>query len=202
MLIGLASLRPQVGKTTIAHYLKRQHGFTHVEMSDPISILAEKFFGYNGDKSDPNQRKILQELGMMGKRIDPTIWIYNTIGLARRKMWGLESSSLISPTFLFYYNVQSTRKEIIEKGIDSFLEHKNLVIGGIRSPDEADEIVKIGGKVLCIVRDIMEEKEIDKHPVENQLYGYRSFYKIIYNNGTIEYLNNAVENILNTIAGK
>jgi hypothetical protein len=57
MLIGLASLSPQVGKTTVANYLKRQHGFIHSEMSDPISILAKRFFGYNGDKSDPNQRE-------------------------------------------------------------------------------------------------------------------------------------------------
>ena len=111
-------------------------------------------------------------------------------------MWGLESASLISPTFLFYYNVQSARQEIIEKGIDSFLEHKNLVIGGIRSPDEADEILKIGGKVFCVSRNVAAENESDKHPVENQLLRYDKFNFVIYHNSSMEDLYQVVDRIL------
>ena len=197
MLIGLASLKPQTGKSTIAQFLKKKYGFIHTEMSDAISLLADKYFGYNSDeKSDSKQRMILQELGIMGKRIDPTMWLYHAIGLARRKKWGLAVDTLISPSFLFYYHLNPIKEEIHEKGIDSFMEGAHVVVGGIRSPGEADEILKIGGHVYLISRD--EELNLkNQHKVETELSGYKYFTDIIDNNGTIEELYALFEKILN-----
>ena len=192
MLIGLSSLMPQVGKSEIVKHLKKKHGFINTEMSDAICIIAEKFFGFNGDKSDPLQRKILQDLGLMGKTIHPTMWLYHALGLARRRKWGLPND-LISPSFLFYYHLQPMMNEIGEKGIDSFMEGKNVVIGGIRSPEEADEILKIGGKVYLVVRKQQEliDKARNPHKIESELAEYERFTKIIINNGTLKdlYLN-------------
>jgi hypothetical protein len=190
MLIGTASLKPQVGKTAVADILKKDFGFLHAEMSDPIAILAEKFFGYNGDKSDPNQRRILQEIGIMGKKIDPTIWFYATLSLARRRKWGL-SSDLVSPTFLFYYNVKGTREEILKNGFNNYFKGSDVVIGGIRSPDEADEILKLEGKVYRIDRN--NDADAMSHPVENALSGYNRFSGIIKNDGTLEDLEQAIK---------
>ena len=69
MLIGLASTSPRVGKTTAALALKKELDFLYMEMSEPVSMLAKKFFGFNGDKSDPNQRRILPLQSAM-----PRIW--------------------------------------------------------------------------------------------------------------------------------
>jgi hypothetical protein len=193
MLIGLSSLRPQVGKSTVANALKREHGFLHAEMSDPIVVLAERFFGYDNElKGDPAQRRILQELGLMGKTIDPTIWLYHTIGLARRKKWGLAIESMISPTFLYYYALQNIKEEIANVGVDDFLEGADLVIGGVRSPDEADEISKIGGKVFLITMPEKENQTAEQHAVENALDGYTNFTGFVNNNGTIEDLERKV----------
>jgi hypothetical protein len=63
----------------------------------------------------------------------------------------------------------------------------------------------MGGKVLCIIRRMIKLEnieEVDKHPVENQLRGYGSFYETIHNDGTIEELNNSVETVLSMIAEK
>jgi len=198
MLIGVASLYPQVGKSEVVNHLKRKHGFINTEMSDAISIIAEKFFGYNGDKSDPAQRKILQDLGLMGKGLYPTMWFYHSLGLARRRKWGLSTDSLVSPSFLFHYNLQPIMEEIKEKGIDKFMEGANVVIGGVRSSGEADEILKIGGKVILVIKD---EKELidsirENHKVESQLKGYGKFSKVIVNNGTLEDLYNTVDKML------
>ena len=196
MIIGLASLSPQVGKTTVSQFLKKKHGFIHTEMSDPIIILAEKYFGFNGDKSDPAQRKILQDIGLMGKGLDPTMWLYHTIGLARRKKWGLATNDLISPSFLFYYNLKDIRKSIAEKGIEGFMEGANVVIGGIRSPGEADEISSMGGKVFLIVKNEEElNRKNDKniHEVESHLFEYGKFEKVLINDGSFEELYNLVE---------
>lgn len=196
MLIGLSSFKPQVGKTEVLKRLKKEHGFINTEMSDAICIIAEKFFGYNGNKLDPLQRKILQDLGLMGKTVNPTMWIYHALGLARRKKWGLQNS-LISPSFLFYYNLQPIIYEIETKGIDSFMEGGDVVIGGVRSPSEANEIIKIGGRVYLITRGSEDSQCYEKqHAVESELIGYDKFSGIIENNGTLEELYAKVDSII------
>lgn len=206
MLIGVSSLQPQVGKSEVVNHLKRKHGFINTEMSDAICIIAEKFFGFNGDKSDPAQRKILQDLGFMGKQHYPTMWFYHALGLARRKKWGLATDSLISPSFLLHYNLQPIMEEIEEKGIDEFMEGGDIVMGGVRSPGEADEILKVGGKVYLVVRETGEHEtkikavmdKIDKgvHAVESQLAHYEKFTGVIYNDGTIEELQQKIDSII------
>jgi hypothetical protein len=81
MLIGIASVKPQVGKSTTSEYLERKYGFTGSECSDFIVYLAKKYFGFNGNKLDPDQRKVLQHVGIMGRDIDPVLWIYYSLSL-------------------------------------------------------------------------------------------------------------------------
>lgn len=192
MLIGVSSLVPRVGKSTVADYLKTKHGFLCGELSEPVIVLAEKFFGYNGNKLDPDQRKILQEVGLMGKTIDPTIWFYQTLNLLRRRVWGMQIS--ISPTFLFHYNLVSTRDEINKDGISDFFNGESVVLSGIRSPLEADEIKKLGGKIMLISNPRIPV-DANVHPVENQLYNYDFDINII-NESTIEKLYETVDNML------
>lgn len=199
MLIGLCSKKPQVGKTTIANHLKKSHDFIVVETSEPIASLAEKFLGYNGIKSDPDQRFILQQLGLCWKSIDPTIWIYASLSMAKRKMWGLATDGLTSsPSFLYYYNIKADRIEIKEKGINNFFridgDVKNVVISGIRSKEETKEISDLGGKNIFIDRDI--EVEGSKHPVENAIDSDFVFDYYIDNNYDIDFLNNSIETFL------
>lgn len=212
-LIAFASLRPQVGKTTAGNYIADKYNYEELEMSDPIVYLAKKFFGFNGDKNDPSQRLILQKLGLTGKEIDSTIWFY--FSLLKREMSPTEYDGLAH----FLMNVFRARlkENGIEKGMPRTFNNRNRVVGydeiedryifedtdppngiiinGIRSPLEADEVLSLGGAVYLIKRDLEKDKS-PSHEVESQLEGYGKFTKIIYNNGSIEDLYLSLDEII------
>jgi len=193
MLIGIASLNPQSGKTTVANILKETHLFRHGEISDSVSVLASKFFGFNGNKLESDQRKILQELGICGANIDPTLWLYATMSLMRKKILGP------FPDFVYFSDISIARHIISQEGIDAFFgrtvngKKRNIVIGGIRSPAEADEILKLGGKTIVVLRGDGGE---DDHAIENKLNDYANFSYTVENNGTIEDLKEKINEII------
>ncbi len=66
-LIGKAG----AGKTTIAEYLIRKHGYLPAKFAYPVYMIAEKYFGMK--KKD---RHLLQIIGTEGGRsLDENIWI-------------------------------------------------------------------------------------------------------------------------------
>lgn len=67
-LIGLAGS----GKDTAAEALIKL-GYYRMAFADELKELAFEF-GWNGEK-DENGRRLLQELGMIGRRYSPNVWI-------------------------------------------------------------------------------------------------------------------------------
>jgi len=197
MLIGFCSLQPQVGKTTASEYLVREKKFLHVETNEAIVHLSTWFFGYNGNKKDPQQRKILQEIGLAGKNIDPAIWTYQALNLAKRRIVGLAIE--VKPIILYYFNLIGVKESIKKDGLDKFLEGNSVVLSGIRNPGEADAIKEVGGKVVLIKKGNLSLDTIIKeeyHPVESQLLEYKNFDHIIQNDGTIEDMCKKIDDIV------
>jgi dephospho-CoA kinase len=64
----------QVGKTTAADYLARRHGFVKYALADPIKEIATAGFGWDGTKDDRG-RRLLQEIGTVGRNYDPEVWL-------------------------------------------------------------------------------------------------------------------------------
>jgi hypothetical protein len=64
----------QVGKTTAADYLVRRHGFVKYALADPIKEIATTGFGWDGAK-DERGRRLLQEIGTVGRNYDPEMWL-------------------------------------------------------------------------------------------------------------------------------
>lgn len=64
----------QVGKTTCADHLVRRHGFVKHALADPIKRIARESFGWDGAK-DARGRRLLQELGTVGRHYDPDVWL-------------------------------------------------------------------------------------------------------------------------------
>jgi len=184
MLIGLASLRPQVGKSECANYLISEYNFKLTEMSDAVIYLSKKYFGYNGNKHDPRQRKILQNIGLMGKQIDPTIWVYYALS------WDSEANE----QYVGYDALEVLKCNILVD--DDYFRNKNLIISGVRSPAEANEIKKIGGQVWLIFRNDKNENESFQHKVENELSEYKKFDRIIENNSSIEDFHKKIDKIM------
>jgi hypothetical protein len=186
MIIGLCSLVPQVGKTTCAEYLQKNHRFIHLEMSGVIVKFCEKYLGYNGNKSDPKQRKILQEVGLAWKSIYPDIWLYHNLA---EKFHSYSSLKEYDPTIENYFKF---KENILKMGIVYYFGESSIVISGIRSEGESDSIKQLGGKVFLIERPIKVEG--GSHKVENGLSNYKKFDEIIKNEGTIEDLYKKIEN--------
>jgi len=187
MLLGLCSLRPQVGKTTVSEYLVSKYGYTSVEMSSTIENMAKKYFGYNGNKEDRSQRKMLQDIGLMAKTIDPHYWLYQAVSRVDKRFFGIKNDK-----YIIDYEEMSNLRNILKTNKSIIPE--NTIISGVRSPDEAEEIIYLGGKVCLISRG--EVIDANEHKVESQLAGWDRYSFVIENNGTIEELYSKIDNIL------
>lgn len=66
--------RMQVGKTTVADYLVERYGFRKYALADPIKQIATRSFGWDGAKDDRG-RRLLQEIGTVGRNYDPELWL-------------------------------------------------------------------------------------------------------------------------------
>ncbi|MEJ2151583.1 MAG: hypothetical protein P8Y29_01200 [Gemmatimonadota bacterium] len=66
--------RMQVGKTTAADYLVERYGFRKYALADPIKQIAARSFGWDGAKDDRG-RRLLQEIGTVGRNYDPQLWL-------------------------------------------------------------------------------------------------------------------------------
>lgn len=66
--------RMQVGKTTAADRLVAAYGFEKDALAAPIKAIAARSFGWDGRK-DVAGRRLLQELGTVGRHYDPDIWL-------------------------------------------------------------------------------------------------------------------------------
>ncbi|MGH7573080.1 MAG: hypothetical protein ACREMK_14755 [Gemmatimonadota bacterium] len=64
----------QVGKTTAADRLVAAYGFEKDALAAPIKAIATGSFGWDGRK-DARGRRLLQELGTVGRSYDPQIWL-------------------------------------------------------------------------------------------------------------------------------
>lgn len=64
----------QVGKTSAADHLARRHGFRKYALADPIKEIARDAFGWDGAK-DERGRRLLQEIGSVGRAYDPEMWL-------------------------------------------------------------------------------------------------------------------------------
>ena len=64
----------QVGKTTAADWLVARHGFVKYALADPIKEIARTGFGWDGRK-DARGRRLLQEIGTVGRHYDPDLWL-------------------------------------------------------------------------------------------------------------------------------
>jgi hypothetical protein len=64
----------QVGKTTAADHLVRRHGFVKYALADPIKGIARRDFDWD-DAKDERGRRLLQEIGTVGRNYDPELWL-------------------------------------------------------------------------------------------------------------------------------
>jgi len=79
-VVILISGKAGSGKTTVANMLKtRLDGFEGIttfrySLASPIKFMAKAYFGWDGEKDDRG-RKLLQDVGKVGREYDINIWV-------------------------------------------------------------------------------------------------------------------------------
>lgn len=129
----------------------------------------------------PTPRKLLQFIGTEcgRKLIHPNIWVNATM-VDYKYLWKSTGKELVLP------------KSEYEDSND--ITTPNWIITDTRFPNEAKAIKDRGGIIIRVERPNMISN--DNHSSETSLDNYTNFDAIIINDGSIEYLINAVKTLL------
>jgi len=178
MLIGLTGLK-HAGKDTIATYLIKEHGFERRAFADPLKKSVANLFGitfYQVDKFK-NDDNITVELCLGGTHV---------VKMTFRE-------------FLQKYGTEAHR-DVPEMGHDFWVDllmpvrgyyaERKIVISDVRFDNEARRIHQLEGVVIEVSRASLLNK--DQHRSEDGIDPDLVDY-YIFNNGTLEDLNNGVE---------
>ena len=174
-LIGLLG-RAGAGKSTVAQYLEREHGFETLAFADPLVDMVHALFAaadvpscYLTERAlkeepspiGPSYRKLMQTLG--------TDWGRNTLG------------------FDFWVRIAQRRHD------QRLLHGESVCFADVRFPNELAFIKARGGWVVRVVRDQAQpiaphisETVMDNHTVDAH----------IFNNGSFATLHDQVDRVL------
>ena len=82
MLIGISG-KQRAGKDTFADYYVKKYGFTKKSFADELKKLAVDYFGLERllvYRDKPKYvRKILQDIGKVGREVNPDFWVKKTL---------------------------------------------------------------------------------------------------------------------------
>lgn len=152
MLIGLVGNK-QAGKSSFADYLEKEYNFTTQAFADPIKNGVKIFFDFNNEQME----------GVLKEVID--------------KRWGIsprQALQIIGTDIFREYlpNNVSGLKNLGDKfWIERFKiwyrrnKDKNIIVSDVRFPNEAKLIKELGGEIVKIERNGLENK--DKHISES-----------------------------------
>ena len=150
MIIGLVG-KKRVGKDTVADFLCKKYGFIKYGFADPIKEIAKIMFDFSTDES---LKEVIDER-----------W-----GISPREFYqkfGTEYGQFIMPQHFPKIFNDIDKKGFWVKRFQIWYEKnkdKNIVITDIRFMHEYEEIKKMGGYIIKIVRDT---GLVDNHVSEN-----------------------------------
>ena len=184
MIVGVIG-KKRSGKDTIAEYLVEKHGFIRMSFADPMKIACkhifymtdEQMWGYGKEVIDPRYgvtpRKILQVMGTEMFQYD----IYKHIPELKEK---------VPPRTLWVYRLMMEYEKI---------KNLKVVISDVRFQHEAEEILKVGGLLIKVIRPKFGFEE-DNHASEKEIDDIHCYDTLMFNNGTIEELQVKIDDLL------
>lgn len=66
------------GKDTASDFLVRKYGFHQLSFADPIRDIARAVYG---DRWKVDGREFMQEVGRLGRRLDPMLWVNRVVAM-------------------------------------------------------------------------------------------------------------------------
>lgn len=165
------------GKTTVADYLVKAHGYRALKISEPIYEIAVELWGEEAAKD----RKRLQDLGMKMREIDPDVWLNHFL----RRCDDIEVEPIVNDTLRMPNEYWALKKR-------GFVFIRVLAREALRQ----DRLMRIGR--------IQDNSEL-RHETETALIGLDATREgihedfTIYNDGDVTALYDQVESVLGHI---
>lgn len=184
MIIGLVGFIGS-GKGTVRDILVREHGYHGFAFADALKDATASIFQWPRHllEGDTNASRAFRE------RIDP--W------------WSHKFGYEVTPRLMLQkMGTEACRNNLadniwiaaLEKRIEG---HTDVVVSDVRFPNEIDFIRSVGGKIILVKRgaDPTSEELSKMHVSETAWNAYKPD-EIIYNEGTLDDLNQDTKNIL------
>jgi hypothetical protein len=171
------------GKDTFSDYIIEKHGFIKYSFADPLKKGLQHFFNLTDEQLyDPKLKEM----------IDPR-W-----GVSPRQLFQVIGTDVFQYSlkkFLPKINSDDTRthwvilfKQWYEKLLnENQNQNSNVIIADGRFIHEIEEIRKMGGKIIKVIRPVFDNNK-DMHKSEMEMDEIPTEYidNIIYNQGTLE----------------
>jgi hypothetical protein len=180
----LISGKAGVGKTLSSNIIKKI--FTDREYSTEIFNFAcgvktvAKYMGWDG-KKDPTGRKLLQDIGAVGREYDPDCWVGMTFNKLIPESPGHPYDVILVDNYRFPNESDYARKQ------------KQYQVFEIRVSSPEREILK----GTSAYKDISETSLPEYNEHNNSRY-----FSVVYNNGSIEQLSEVLEELVDVIETK
>lgn len=197
LVIGLGGYL-QHGKDTVADYLVEKHGFVKIGMSDPLAdaLYALDPLISTGDAPSDVQDALAMKLVVWGTTVRYQA-IVDTIGYVEAKripevrrllqVLGTEvGRDMIDPNV--WVNMAEAQIERYEA------EGRNVVLTGVRFPNEL-EMIAVHGSTVWVLRPALLEQQTSSHASENGVQP-SDFDYTLYNGGTLEDLHELTEQFI------
>lgn len=221
-IIGISGFAGS-GKDTVADFFIRHEGFVKIALADPIKRFAmdvwgfseQQLFGASEFRSAPDfrypisndkfltPRLVLQHLGTEGARaIDEDVWIRYAIRIATRLIEA-------KPRELCYSNIGGLESYIENFPHGEYVRNENfpekvkaVIISDCRFANEMNEIKKVGGKLIRVVRSgaglsgnfALHQSEVEMSEISDSEFDF-----VIQNTGTLDQLKIEVDNVVNSL---
>jgi hypothetical protein len=192
-LIGLGYVA-RSGKDTIADFLCKNHGYMKISFIAKMKEACRLIFGLSTDQLyghlkevvDPFWNEHLHLVHQHGivvpyDQLAPEDKTSSRLEVTPRLIMQLMGTEAGREVFGNDIWVTSTIRELKNSN------HDKWIVSDVRFPNEADMILKSGGRVYRVDRPGAGAKGgIAAHPSETALVGYQDWTGVIENNGTLQ----------------
>lgn len=203
MLLGICGFAGS-GKTTVSNMLVQNHEYNQIAFADTVKDVTSVLFGWPRDllEGDTPESRLFRE--------------------TPDKFWSARLDRIVTPRWALQIMGTEAGRDAIHENIWIFCaeakikDHENVIISDARFPNEIKFIREKGGYVIRVVRGsepvwyetaynhmvhdkyLMHQKYPEIHTSEWAWIG-TDFDYVIYNNGSIEELQEKVKYALTTL---
>ncbi len=197
MIIGLCGLIGS-GKGTVAEHLMREHSFIGISFAETLKDAAACIFGWDREMLEGETAESRADRELKDE------WWSDRLGweVSPRKMLQFFGTEVMRDNLDSHIWAHATEKRMLDT-TNYFFEmtgqKPHFVISDVRFPNEIAMIRRNGGKIWHVQRGNLPEwfgKYDPSIHESEQAWNNEQFDSLIFNDGTIEELNQTIDNLL------